>query len=107
MKRVAQVIGLRPGCLEEYTRYHRQIWPEVAAKLKECGIRNYSIHYREGMLFSYFEYSGEDYPGDMKKLAENPANIRWREIMSRMQIPLESRAPGEHWAGTEELFFLA
>ena len=38
-----------------------------------CNIRNYTIFYREGVLFAYFEYHGEDFAADM---------ARWRQTRS-------------------------
>jgi len=65
MKRYGQVIRLKPGVLEEYSRYHAKVWPEVLATITACNIRNYSIYHREGVLFAYFEYVGRDFEADM------------------------------------------
>ncbi|MBT3271907.1 MAG: L-rhamnose mutarotase [Spirochaetales bacterium] len=29
---------------EIFPKYHAAIWPEIAAKISECNIRNYSIY---------------------------------------------------------------
>ena len=63
MKRHGQLIGLKSGKLEEYKRYHANVWPEIASKIKECNIQNYSIFHKDGMLFAYFEYTGNDFAG--------------------------------------------
>lgn len=42
-KRIAFKMKLTPGFEEEYEKRHREIWPELAALLKENGIRDYSI----------------------------------------------------------------
>ena len=47
-------------------------WPEVNEMIKKCNISNYSIYYRNGYLFSCFEYTGDDYEADMKKMADDP-----------------------------------
>jgi L-rhamnose mutarotase len=74
-----------------------------------CHIRNYSIFLRrmpDGAfyLFSYFEYSGEDFAGDMAKMAADPTTQRWWTFCEPCQLPLADRAPGEWWAGMEEVF---
>ncbi|WP_231571206.1 L-rhamnose mutarotase [Gordoniibacillus kamchatkensis] len=61
MKRYGSVIKVRPERLEQYKRLHAEVWPDVLRMIKECGISNYSIYYKDGYLFSYFEYSGDDY----------------------------------------------
>ena len=42
-KRIAFKMKLIPGFEEEYEKRHREIWPELAAMLKENGIEDYSI----------------------------------------------------------------
>ena len=34
---------LKPGMAEEYRRRHDEIWPELAALLRDAGIHDYSI----------------------------------------------------------------
>lgn len=43
MDRYAWKAVIRDGCLDEYVRRHREIWPELVKVLKEAGICNYSI----------------------------------------------------------------
>ncbi len=104
MRRYGSVIRVRPEKLEEYRRYHAQVWPEVLSKITACNIRNYSIYHKDGFLFSYFEYVGRDYEADMAKMAADPKTQEWWAIMKPMQAPLETRRPGEWWAGMEEVF---
>ena len=104
MKRFGQVIGIRPDQLEEYSRLHADVWPEVLQKISNCNLRNYSIFHHEGLLFAYFEYHGDDFEGDMAKMAADEATQRWWDICMPMQQPLESRAEGEWWKTIDELF---
>ena len=53
MHRVGQVIGLKPGHVEEYERLHAAVWPEVLAMISACNIRNYSIFRHDELLFAY------------------------------------------------------
>ena len=109
MKRFGKVIRLKPECLEAYKAYHTNLWPEVRERLHEHNIHNYSIYYYEGYLFSYFEYTGEDVRKDMAlataRAAPHPRVKEWHRIMSEMQEPLESNAPGQ-WSDMEEVFHL-
>lgn len=104
MKRYGSVIRLRPGVLDEYKRYHAEIWPGVAARIKKSNIKNYSIYFKDGYLFSYFEYHGSDYDADSAKMGADPETQKWWEVMKPMQQPLTTRADGEWWAAMEEVF---
>lgn len=104
MKRYGSVIGIRPEKLEEYKRLHVNVWPEVLKRIKACHIRNYSIYHKDGYLFSYFEYIGDDYDGDMAKMAADPTTQKWWDVCKPCQEPLETRAQGEWWADMEEIF---
>jgi L-rhamnose mutarotase len=92
--------------LEEYTRYHAKVWPEVAERIQECNIRGYTIFHHDGYLFAYFDYVGNDFEADMQKMADHPKTQEWWAIMKPMQQPLESRQQGEWWAEMDEVFHL-
>jgi L-rhamnose mutarotase len=104
MKRYGQTIGVKQDRLKEYKAYHADVWPEVLQMIHDCNIRNYSIFYKDGLLFAYFEYVGDDFQGDMAKMAADPKTQEWWEIMMPMQEPVETRAEGEWWANMEEVF---
>jgi L-rhamnose mutarotase len=104
MTRYAQVIQLRPEDEAEYIRYHAEVWPSVLNTIAACGIRNYSIFLRNGVLFAYFEYHGEDYAADMVKMAADPETQRWWSIMDPMQHPMHDAQPGEKWSVAREVF---
>jgi len=104
MQRYGMVIGVKADKLEEYKRLHAAVWPGVLAKISACGIRNYSIYYKDGLLFSYFEYHGDDFAGDMAKMAADPLTQEWWAVCKPCQEPLAGRAEGEWWADMEEVF---
>jgi L-rhamnose mutarotase len=106
MRRVAAVIGLRPERAAEYLELHRSVWPGVQATLRAAHVTNYSIFLRDGLLFSYFEYVGEDYEADMARIATAPVTKSWWQLTDPCQQPLQSAAPGERWAVAEEVFRL-
>jgi len=106
MKRYASIIGILPEKLEEYKRLHAAVWPEVLSTIKACNINNYSIFYKDGMLYSYFEYLGEDYDQDMKKMADDPVTQDWWKLCSPCQVLVKTRKENEWWATMEELFHL-
>jgi L-rhamnose mutarotase len=104
MQRFGSVIQVKSDRFEEYKRCHAAVWPEVLNMITECHIRNYSIYFKDGFLFSYFEYDGTDYNADMAKMAADPLTQRWWDYVKPMQQPLITRKEGEWWANMEELF---
>ncbi|GHV73144.1 hypothetical protein AGMMS49940_04460 [Spirochaetia bacterium] len=90
--------------LEEYKKLHADVWPGVLAMIRECNIRNYSIYYHNGLLFSYYEYTGSDYAADMAKMAADPTTQKWWALCNPCQRPLAQRREGEWWAEAEEVF---
>lgn len=104
MKRYGQVIRVRSEKLEEYKRLHADAWPGVLKRIHEANIRNYSIFYRDGLLFAYFEYTGDDYEADMARIAADPTTQKWWKLTDPCQEPVESAAEGEWWAPMEEVF---
>jgi L-rhamnose mutarotase len=106
MRRIASVIRLRAEHAAEYRALHAAAWPEVLAALTRAHVRNYSIFERDGLLFSYLEYVGEDYDADMAAVARDEATRRWWELTDPCQEPLATAAPGERWAPARELFHL-
>ncbi len=80
MQRLGTIIRLKPGCVEDYKRYHAAVWPEVLSKISECNIRNYSIFFKDNFLFGYLEYHGTDMKEDWAKMAADPKTQEWWAI---------------------------
>jgi len=104
MKRVAQVIGLPPENAAEYERLHAEVWPAVLRQLARSNIRNYSIYRYGVLLFSYFEYVGDDYEADLAAIAADPETQRWWTFTDPMQRPVAEHAEGELWHELREVF---
>lgn len=106
LQRYGSVIGVRPERLAEYKALHANVWPEINAMIKACNISNYSIYYFNNTLFSYFEYTGDDYEADMAKMAADPMTQKWWDVCKPCQQPLDGRKEGEWWADMEECYHL-
>jgi len=104
MKRYGMVVKVRPDALEQYKRLHSSVWPDVLKMIKKCNIKNYSVYHKDDMMFSYFEYVGEDFDADMAKMAADPTIQKWWDVCKPCLEPLETRAEGEFWANMEEVF---
>ena len=109
MKRYGSVVELKKDCIEKYCDLHRNPWPHVLDMIERCNIRNYSIFMRrfpDGRyyLFSYFEYIGNDYEADMKKMADDEIIQKWWDECMPCHTPFADRDVGEWWASMEEVF---
>lgn len=107
-QRMGMVIGLKPEAIAEYKRLHADVWPDVLARIKASNIQNYSIFLREpeNLMFSYWEYTGSDFEGDMAAIAADEVTKRWWSVCGPMQAPLDTRAEGEWWATMDQVFYL-
>lgn len=93
MKRFAFKMFLKPGCEEEYERRHRTIWPELAEKIKEAGVGNYSIFWDKdtNILFSYQECCTEKTSQDTDAVDE--ITQRWWDKNSDIMEVNEDNSP--------------
>lgn len=77
-KRVFGQIGrLKPEKREEYIKLHADVWPGVLETIHDCNLQNYSIFIRDDLVFSYFEYTGDDYEKDTEKMAADEITQQW------------------------------
>ncbi len=104
MTRHGSLIKLKPKYEERYVILHKHTISRVLEQIRKSNIRNYSIFLRDGMLFSYFEYTGDDFDADMAKMGDDQTTQEWWKLCAPMQEPLESRKEGEWWASMEEVF---
>jgi L-rhamnose mutarotase len=142
IRRFAQIVKLKSEHLKEYKEVHARVWPEVLKQIKDCHIEDCrcwdtcgccstdvtqqrrilttscahsdSIYYDDNthILFATFKYTGSDYEGDMKRMAENPKVREWWKMTDKWQ---ESMVPGSvsseagkpsWWKPVEEVFYL-
>jgi L-rhamnose mutarotase len=106
LKRMGQVIKIKPEKMEQYVELHANVWPDVLKKITECNIRNYSIFLRDNYLFAYFEYVGDNYQEDMEKMAADPKTQEWWSVCKPCQQPIDSADQNEWWADMQEVFHL-
>ncbi|MEX2232390.1 MAG: L-rhamnose mutarotase [Cyclobacteriaceae bacterium] len=104
IQRYGMVIRIRPEKISEYKALHAKPWPGVLKQITESNIRNYSIYLKDDYLFGYFEYTGDDFEADMKKMARDSLTREWWKLTDPCQIPLETRKEGEWWSTMEEVF---
>lgn len=104
MKRFGQVIKIIPEKLEHYKYLHANQWPSVRDMLRQCHIQNYTMFEKNGYLFSYFEYTGENYAADMAIMAADPMTQKWGAECRLCQQPIDTPDSDDWWAKMEEIF---
>jgi L-rhamnose mutarotase len=102
--RVGSLIKLKKEYEEQYIILHKHTFPGVLERIRKSNIRNYSIYLHKKILFSYSEYTGDDFDRDMARIGEDPVTQDWWKLTDPMQEPLETRKEGEWWAAAEEIF---
>ena len=111
LKRYAWITGLKPEKVAYYRELHAKPWAGVTKMIRQSHIQNYSIYLKEidgkPYLFSYLEYTGDNFDADMKKMAADPEMQRWWKETDPCQEPLPDAAKkGKIWSDAEEVFFM-
>ncbi|MCU1522517.1 MAG: L-rhamnose 1-epimerase [Arthrobacter sp.] len=103
-QRVCFQLQVKPGLIEEYTRRHAAVWPEMLAALKSSGWHNYSLFLRhDGLLIGYFET--DSLPEAQARMAATDINARWQAEMSGFFEDLDG-APDQGFLPLTEVFNL-
>lgn len=82
MERVALHTRLKPGKEADYERIHATIPDALDARLRQAGVRSWSI-WRSGRdLFHVVEVA--DYRAMRLALADDPVNLEWQRQMAEL-----------------------
>ncbi len=102
MKRIGQMIQLRPEKAEGCQRLDVKIWEGFDRIMRDAKIRNYTIFQKDCFLFAYFEYVGEEkkFEDYMEQMWNAP---RMQEWLYKKQMPLEGQT--EKWWENMEIVF--
>ncbi|MEO8414681.1 MAG: L-rhamnose mutarotase [Ginsengibacter sp.] len=102
MKRIASKMKLLPGFEAEYKKRHDEIWPELAALLKEAGIHEYSIFLdAAGNLFAAMQVESEV---AIDNLPGHPVMKKWWDFMKDIMETNADSSPVS--LPLEEVFYL-
>ena len=110
MKRIGWMGKLKPHLTEKYVELHADTWPGVLERNKACNLQNYSIFLKklpsgDNYLFSYVEYTGDDFAADMKRMAADPEVQRWWDECKPCFDHFEDLPAGPVWAPMEQVFY--
>jgi len=105
-KRVGMVIGIKSDKIAAYKALHAASNPGVRDLLGKYHMRKFSIYLHQlddgnYYLFGYYEYDGNDYDGDMARLAAEKRNSEWLSVTDLMQRPLHGQ---RSWTQMEEVY---
>lgn len=103
MKRCGFKMRLKPGCVAEYKRRHDELWPELAAVLREAGISDYSIFLDEDTL-TLFAVRRESDSAKAALLGEHPTVRRWWDSMAPLMVVHADNEPVS--SELQEVFYL-
>ncbi|HEV2354789.1 MAG TPA: L-rhamnose mutarotase [Puia sp.] len=92
MEKLGFVMRLHAGCEEEYRRRHAGIWPELAALLRDTGIREYSIFLDVETLRLFAVLSIDD-AAKLDSLAAQPVMRRWWDYMKDLMDTNADHSP--------------
>ena len=105
-QRFGSVVGINEPDIAKYEHIHREVWPAVLATLKRVHIQNYSIFRYGLLLFSYMEYTGDNYEADMASLGADPTTQEWWKITAPLQKKVPEVTGEEWWHSIPEVFHM-
>ncbi|HEU4610327.1 MAG TPA: L-rhamnose mutarotase [Chitinophagaceae bacterium] len=109
MKRYCLALDLKddPALIAEYENYHRKVWPEIIASIKEAGIEKLDIYRFANRLCMIIEVN-DRFSFDRKAAmdAANPKVQEWELLMWNYQQALPTAKPGEKWVLMDKIFEL-
>ncbi len=88
MKRFATLTKLKPGAKAEYIKIHGEIWEDIVKINDACNMHNFTIFCHDDYLFSYFEYTGDNYEADAAKKIASPIIAKWKEFTGQYTEPV-------------------
>jgi L-rhamnose mutarotase len=109
MSRYVLTVDLKddPAVVAAYKEYHRRVWPEVLASLRNAGIREMEIFLLERRLVMIVETDGRDIRQCFALHHDShPRVIEWERLMTSMQVPPGGATPGEGWTAMTRVFEL-
>jgi L-rhamnose mutarotase len=104
LQRVAFLLQIKPGKIEEYDEAHRHVWPELIRELEAAGVTEYSIFRRGLQLFLTMRVV--DFEQTQRVLAESEVNQRWQQTMAPLFDAVPDNNPSEPLAMMEEVFYM-
>ena len=109
MKKFCLALDLKndPNLIEEYKKFHQNVWPEIMESIKESGIINLEIYNIQDRLMMIIEAEESFSFEEKSKLdAANPKVQEWEALMWKFQQALPGAKPEEKWLLMDKIFEL-
>ena len=96
-----------PKRISEYKKYHKSIWPEITASIKNSGIEALEIYLIGNRMFMIMEVN-DTFSLEKKSQmdAENPKVQEWETLMWKYQQALPIAKKGEKWLLMDKIYQL-
>ena len=96
-----------PDLIQEYIKFHENVWPEIQNSIKQSGIINLEIYNLGNRLFMIIEAEADfSFEKKSKLDAENAKVQEWEKLMWKFQQALPESKPGEKWILMNKIFEL-
>jgi L-rhamnose mutarotase len=90
-----------------YREAHQKVWPEVTARLRECGVQEMQIFVRGLRMFMYLATDDDFVPArDFQRINDDPTSKKWNELMAELQARAPEANADEWWAPMDMVFDL-
>ncbi len=107
MNRYCLTLDLKdePGLIEEYTDWHKHVWPEVLKSIKQSGVIDMEIYRFNNRLFMIME-TETSFSFEQKALidAANNKVKEWEDNMWKYQQQIPGAKKGEKWMLMTRIF---
>ena len=96
-----------PKLIEEYKKYHENVWPEIESSILNSGIASMEIYLVSNRLFMIMKVN-EGFSFDRKTTmdADNPKVQEWEALMWNYQQALPFAKKGEKWMLMDKIYDL-
>ncbi|MEI8203695.1 MAG: L-rhamnose mutarotase [Bacteroidota bacterium] len=93
--------------IAQYEAYHKNVWPEIIASIKDSGIIAMEIYRISNRLMMIMEVNNEFSFEKKQEMDNKNTNVqKWEELMWNYQQALPFAAADEKWVLMEKIFEL-
>ena len=103
-QRFCQRAWLKPEKVDEYCRLHANVWPAVLRTIEDCNLRHYHIYRLDTLVVSVFDYVGDDFEADMRRMEADPVTQEWWTHTKPCFLHHDRQ---EYYLDWKEIFYLA
>ena len=101
-----QVGKLKKEKIQEYRELHANAWHGVLETIRKCHLDHYATFIQGSLVFSYYEYTGEDYERDMELMAADPVTQEWWKHTQPCFETYAVSPDSEFYHDMEQIFYL-